>query len=207
MWKTLSIAVLCCSSLPAWAADPWCSQRGKPAYRFEWVPEKEADRTRGSVHISDASGKTVQVLANLGNERANSESLDTSRDFNYDGCPDLAVTSDVGDTGNESLTVFLYKPKGRQFELSKALSEIGGLDIDNQHGKCVSGAWNVGEAEYYSSRHCWRQGKLVIDHEYDRTTRVNEDGEFVCMLHVETTYRNGKKRTQTKCTQEPSVLW
>lgn len=168
MWKALSIALLCCWSLPAWAFDAWCGAKGKPIYRFEWVPKDQTDRSAGGVRIRDAAGKTVQVLSNLWNARGDSESVDTGRDFNYDGCPDLLVTSSVGDGGNESVTVFLYNRKRHRFELSRALSSIGGLELDNTNGKCVSGSWRVGEAEYHSSRHCWRKGKLVLESEYER---------------------------------------
>ena len=200
-WKILSIAMLCCCSLPAWAADAWCSSRETPALTFAWQPKNQADPTLGSVQVKDASGTIVQVIENLENYHGDSELLRTSTDLNNDGCADLVVTYDLAAIGNESAKAFLYNPNTRQFDFSKALSDIGGLDLDPLDKRCVTGTWKGGEADMVSTRHCWSKGKLLIDSEHDVSARYNREGEFQCYLHVETHYRGGKKRKRTSCTQ------
>lgn len=133
-WVRLSLAILCCWTLSAWAADPWCSPRGTAAYTFEWLPKDKAEPSVGSVRVKDASGKIVQVLGNLENFHGSSESLGAGRDFNNDSCPDLLVTHSVAAIGNESVQAFLYNSKAKRFELSEALSDIGGLDLDPEEG-------------------------------------------------------------------------
>ncbi|QNA89951.1 hypothetical protein G4G28_18240 [Massilia sp. Dwa41.01b] len=206
MWKTLSIVLLCCSSLPAWAFDPWCSPRGKQAYRFEWVVKGKAEDLDGSfvgeVRIRNASGKLVQVLGNVSNYYGeDSEWLPGARDYNNDGCPDLVMTSQVAGIGNASVEAYLYNPRRRRFELNEALSNIGGLDVDPRDKNCVTGGWKSGADSVYASRHCWKKGKLVLVSEYKISPRYKEGSESFCYEHIETTYRGGRKRTRTKCTK------
>lgn len=144
MWAKCAIAMLCCCSLPAWAADPWCSPRGKSAFTFEWLSKGKADRALGSVRIKDAAGKTVQVLADVENYYRDSESFGTGTDFNNDGCADLAVTNSVAGIGNRSSTVFLYNPRTKRFDANEALSHIGGLELDPKDKNCVTGGWKGG---------------------------------------------------------------
>jgi len=202
MRRVAVLAMLCCCSLPAMAADPWCSVRDKPALTFAWQPANKAEPSVGRVFVKDASGKTVQVLDKLENYDGSSESLRTGTDFNNDGCPDLVVTNSVAGIGNETLSVFLYQPGKRQFVLNQALSEIGGLQLDSDDKNCVTGSWKGGAVDMYTARHCWNKGKLVIRGEYQVSARYKEDGEVQCYQHVETEYRNGRKRTKTSCTQE-----
>ena len=200
--KIVSIAMLGCCSLSAWAADPWCSPGGSSALSFEWVSTDKAEPSKGNVIIKDASGKIVQVLRDVTNRHANSELLDTYRDFNNDGCPDLVVSVDMAAIGNESVEAFLYDPKTRQFAFNEALSGLGGLDLDPKDKNCVGSYWKGGAEDMYYARHCWKGDKLVMQSEYNVSPRYNTEGEFQCFLHVTTTYRDGKKRTNTKCTKK-----
>lgn len=202
MWAKCAIAMLCCSSLSAWAADPWCSPRGKPAFTFEWLAKGKANPDLGSVRIRDAAGKTVQVLADVENYYRDSESFGTGTDFNNDGCADLTVTSSVAGIGNRSSTVFLYNPRTRRFEANEALSTIGGLALDPKDKNCVNGDWKGGAEDMYASRHCWKAGKLVLMSEYQVSPLYGPEGEFACYEHVETEYRGGKKREKKSCTKE-----
>lgn len=195
------MAILCCWSLPAWAADPWCSPGGASALRFEWLPKDTSNPSIGSVRIKDASGKTVQMLNNVTNDYGNSESL-RNRDFNNDGCPDLVVTADMAAIGNESVEAFLYDPRKKRFELNKALSGLGGLDLDPDDKNCVTSSWKGGAQDIYWAQHCWNKGKLVIQREYDVSPMYNTEGEFQCYQHITTDYRSGKKRERTDCTKE-----
>lgn len=202
MCRTLSILLLCCSSLPAWAFDPWCGPRGESAYSFEWVSRDQAEPNVGSVRIKDAAGKLVQVLDNVTNYYwESSESLGIRRDFNNDGCPDLVVTSEVAKIGNESVEAFLYERKTKRFKRSQALSNVPAPNVDPRDKRCVTGGWKSGADSAYSSRHCWRKGKLVLVSEYKVAPRYEGDSESFCYEHVETTYHGGKKRTRTKCTK------
>lgn len=202
MQRAAALAMLCCCALPAMAADPWCSARDKPALTFVWQPANKAEPSVGRVLVKDASGKTVQVLDKLENYFASSESLRSGTDFNNDGCRDLVVTNSVAGIGNESSSVFLYQPTTKRFVLSEALSEIGGLELDRDDKNCVTSFWKGGAADMYFARHCWNNGKLLIQRESQVSPRYKEDGEVQCYEHVETTYRGGKKRTKTDCTQE-----
>jgi hypothetical protein len=202
MWKSLSIAMLCCWCVPAWALDPWCGVRNSSAYSFEWLPDSEADTRVGSVRIKDAAGAVVQVLDKLENYHASSEMLGTSRDFNGDGCADLVVTNSVAGIGNESLSVFLYQPQRGRFVLDEALSAIGGLDVDPRDKRCVTGFWKGGAADIHTERHCWRKGKLVMVQEYSVSPLYNEEGALRCYEHVTIDYRGGKKRKRRECTKE-----
>ncbi|KQQ96922.1 FG-GAP repeat protein [Massilia sp. Leaf139] len=205
LWTKYTLALLCCASLPAWAADPWCSARGKPALTFEWVPKDQADPKLGSVRIKDVSGKTVQVIDEMenyyGDSESDSESFDTRTDFNNDGCPDLVVTGSIAGIGNESQVVFLYERRTRRFAANEALSNIGGLELDPKDRNCVGGSWKSGADSVYTSRHCWKNGKLVMTNEYRMSPRLSPAGEFACYEHVETEYRDGRKRTKTSCTK------
>lgn len=194
--------MLCCWTMSACAADPWCSAGAQPALSFEWLPKDKAEPSLGSVRIRDANGRIVQVLENVENYREDSASLGTGTDFNNDGCPDLVVTSSMAAIGNESVTAFLYNPRTRRFELSEALSAVGGLQLDSRDRNCVTGDWKGGAQDVYSQRLCWSKGKLVLESEYDVSPRYNKEGEFQCFLHTETVYRGGKKRERTKCTKE-----
>ncbi|MBD8530533.1 hypothetical protein IFT83_11155 [Massilia sp. CFBP 13647] len=202
MWAKHAVAMLCCCSLSAWAAAPWCSPRGKPAFTFQWVARDKADPALGSVRIKDAAGKTVQVLADVENYYADSKSFDTGTDFNNDGCADLVVTTSVAGIGNESLAVFLYNPRTKRFEANEALSNIGGLELDPKDRNCVTGGWKGGAEDMYSSRHCWKQGQLVMISEYKVSPLYGPEGEFTCYEHVETEYRGGEKREKKSCTKE-----
>ena len=199
VWTKVSIAMLCCWPLFSWAADPWCSSR---ALQLEWLPNNQAEPSVGSVQIKNPSGKIVQVLGSLENYGENSESLRTSRDFNNDGCADLVVTSSVAAIGNESIKAFLYNPRTRRFDVSQALSGIGGLDIDPRDKNCVTGSWKGGAMDFYSARHCWRKGKLVMKSEHSVSPLYNDQGELQCYQNVITDYRGGKKRKRTSCTKE-----
>lgn len=199
LWKRLSIAMLCCWCMSAWAANPWCSPAGTSALTFEWVPKDKAEPSIGSVRIRDASGKIVQVLDNLTNEYGNSESLRSDRDFNRDGCPDLIVTADMAAIGNESVDAFLYDSRKKRFILHKGLSALGGLDLDPENQNCVTSTWKGGAADIYWAQHCWNKGKLVIQREYDVSPMYNTEGEFQCYQHIATDYRGGKKRERTDC--------
>lgn len=182
------------------AADPWCSARGNEVLSFEWTPTDAAEPRIGSVRVQHAdSGKTVQVLKNVENYRDNSDSF-RYQDLNNDGCRDLLVTSSVAGIGNESNTVFLYSPRTKRFVLSKALTDIGGLDVDRRDKNCVTGFWKGGAADFYTSRHCWRHGKLVIKSEYSVSPVVKAGRD--CYLHITTEYRDGKKRMKRSCTKE-----
>ena len=142
------------------------------------------------------------MLDNLENYGRSSESLDASRDFNNDGCADLVVTSSIAGIGNESAKAFLYNPKTRRFEVSGALSNIGGLDLDPRDKNCVTSYWKGGAMDYYAARHCWNKGKLVMKSEHTVWPTYNGEGELQCFLHVKTDYRGGKKRERTICTKE-----
>lgn len=187
--------------MSAWAADPWCSSRGTPALQFEWVPKNTAEPSIGSVQIKAASGVVVQVIDNVENYRENSESLDTGRDWNNDGCADLVVTRSVGGSGNESVDAFLYNPKIKQFELNKALSDLGSPELDPNDRNCLTSSWKGGHSIFYGGRHCWSKGKLVMKSKYS-VGPVDKNGEFHCYRHVTIDYRGGKKRKRTKCTKE-----
>jgi len=196
------MALLCCWSTAACAADAWCTALSKPAYSFEWVANSEVEDNTGSVRVKDASGKTVQVLANLENYYGSSDGLDARRDFNNDGCPDLVVTHSKAGIGNESARVFLYSRSRQRFEANEALSNIGGLDLDPRDRNCVTGSWKGGAQDINWEQHCWNKGKLVLMREGSVSPMYDEEGTFQCYEHVETTYRNGKKHTRTDCTQE-----
>ena len=202
MWKSLPIALLCCWSVSAWAADPWCGTSGSPAYTFEWQPKNEAEPRLGSVRVRDAAGRTVQVLDAIENYHASGDMLGTNRDFNGDRCPDLVVTNSVAGIGNESLSVFLYQPASRRFVFNEALSAIGGLDVDARDKRCVTGFWKGGAADVHTERHCWRKGKLVLVEAYDVSPRYNEAGELQCYEHETATYHGGRKRVRRECTKE-----
>ena len=204
VWTKLSIAMLCFWSMGAWAADPRCSSRGTPALTFEWLPKNEAEPSvLGSVQIKDASGNIVQVLDNLENYyyEEGSEYFDTDTDFNNDGCADLVLTNAVGAPGNRSSTALLYNPKARRFEVSEALSKITNLSLDSHDKNCVNESW-TGGGSFYSARHCWNKGKLVLMSESSGEPLFNDEGKFLCYQHVDTNYHGGKKRKRTKCTKE-----
>lgn len=168
---------------------------------FEWEPKDKAEPQLGSVGIKNtASGKTVQVLDNV--ERYSADTPFGTQDLNNDGCRDLVVTSSVAGIGNESKTVFLYSPKKRRFVLSDALSAIGGLEIDPRDKNCVTGSWKGGAADFYSAKHCWSKGKLMLRSEASVSPMLREDGGLNCYQHVNTEYRAGKKRTRKDCTGE-----
>jgi len=198
------IALLCCWSCGAWAADPWCGARGKSGYTFEWVAQDAAEAAEaavGSIRIRNASGTPVQVLDKVRNHYQDSASLRTREDFNNDGCPDLVVTSDMAAIGNESVEAFLYDRKTKRFVRSDALSQVPGPNVDPQDRNCVTGGWKGGAEDVYSVRHCWKKGKLVLVSEYDISPRYDKQARFQCYLHTETSYRKGKKHTRTKCTK------
>lgn len=201
-WTRYALVFLCCAPLPAMAADPWCSVRGKPALTFAWQPANQAEPSVGRVLVRDAAGKTVQVLDKLENYGGSSDSLRTEADFNNDGCRDLVVTNSVAGIGNETISVFLYQPGKRRFVLNEALSEIGGLELASDDRNCVTGSWKGGAMDMYTSRQCWVKGRLVMKSEYQVSARYKEDGEVQCYEHVETAYRGGRKHTKTSCTQE-----
>lgn len=201
VWSKLLIVLLGCCALPTWAADPWCTARGKAALRFEWLPQA-ADGALGSVRIVRAdSGKTLQVIEHVENYRADGESLDT-RDFNNDGCGDLAVLAHMAGIGNASSTVYLYDRKRRQFVENAALSNIGGLELDERDRNCVNGGWKTGADRVQTERHCWSGGKLVLKGRYSMAPRIGDDGEFECYEHVETEYIRGRAKTRKTCTKK-----
>lgn len=198
----LVFALLGLWSLSARAADPWCSPQGSRAFSFEWAPQDSAQPSLGSVHIkSTSTGKTIQVLDDVENYHANGDAF-RYRDWNNDGCGDLLVVSSVAGIGNESNAIYLYNPKRRRFVLNKALSEIGGLDMDQRDKNCVTGFWKGGAANFYTSKHCWRNGKLVIRNEYTVGPLIDADGNLKCYRHVTTEYRGGKKKVKKSCTKE-----
>ena len=188
--------------MSVWAADPWCNARDSRAYQFDWLPKHKPEESIGSVLIKDASGKIVQVLDNVENYHRSRESLDTSRDFNNDSCADLLVTRNVGATGNESVDAFLYNRKTKRFEVSKALSTIGGLDIDPRDKNCVTSSWKGGAMDFYAAQHCWNKGKLVMESEETVWPTYNDEDELQCYYHTKISYRGGKKRERTKCTKQ-----
>ena len=201
-WTKLSIAMLCCWSMSAWAADPWCNARDSPAYQFEWLPKNRTEESIGSVLIKDASGKIVQVLDNVENYHHVSESLNTGSDFNNDGCADLVVTSSIAPTGNESRMAFLYNPTTRRFELSKTLSDLVGLELDTRDKNCVTSFAKGGAMDFYAAQHCWSKDKLGMKSEETVWPTYNDEGELECYYHTKISYRGGKKRVRTKCTKQ-----
>lgn len=202
-WAKFAVALLCCWCLSAAAADSWCRPGGASALRFEWVPGGGPEPGVGSVRIKDRSGKTVQVLDGVENYYyRDSDAFRSSADFNNDGCPDLAVTRSKAAIGNESATVFLYRPATKRFVLNKVLSGIGGLNVDGRDRNCVTGEWKGGAEDVYTTRHCWRKGKLVPTNEHSVSPLYNREGMLDCYEHVVTDYRGGRKRTRTSCTKE-----
>lgn len=200
--KKLMMAVFCSSSLSAWAANPQCSAGKKTEFKFEWQPEVSLQARAGRVLVKDTAGKIVQTLEGLENFRETSESLGTGRDFNNDGCPDLVVTSGLSGIGNETVTVFLYNPRTRRFEKSKRLSNLGGLDVDPRDKNCVTGSWKTGADSFHFERHCWLKGRLVLMSEEKDSAVLDSAGRLQCYRHVQSDYRDGKKRTRTNCTKE-----
>lgn len=158
-----------------------------------------ADLGTGTVQIKDASGRIVQVLDDVENNQRSSESLETRKDFNNDGCADLVVTTSVAAIGNESIMVFLYNPNTRRFEVSEALSSIGRQDPDPRDKNCFNSHRKGGAMDFYTARHCWSKGKLVLKSEHSVSPVYNDGGEFECYYHVKTDYRGGKKRERTNC--------
>lgn len=196
------LAVLCWYPPSARAADPWCGPHPEEVLRFKWLPKGGVESQVGSVQIEDIkNGKIIQVLDNVENYRADSESL-TSRDFNNDGCGDLVVTSAVAAIGNETSSVFLYDRTRRRFVFNKVLSDIGGIDIDPHNPNCVTGSWKGGADDMYATTHCWRKGKLVLQNEYSLTTRLDQEGNVACYEKVETTYVRGQKKIRKRCTKD-----
>jgi hypothetical protein len=201
--KHLAIAMLCCWFMSASAADPWCSSRGKPSFYFEWLPKDEAEPSLGSVRIKNASGAVVQVLENVENYRGDTESLDTGRDFNNDGCRDLVVTSSKGAAGDEGVTAFLYNSNTRRFELSESLSQISNLDLDPRDKNCVTESGKAPPDHVYDARYCWNNGELVKKSEHYSVGVYNKKDELLCYRHERTDYyRGGKKRRRISCTKE-----
>lgn len=202
VFQKVLVALMGLWSVSAWAADPWCSARENRVHSFAWTATDKAEPRLGTVHVKHVdSGKTVQVIPNVENYHDDSDAFRFT-DFNNDRCPDLLVTSSVAGIGNESNTVFLYDRKRRKFVLSKTLSEIGGLNIDRRDKNCVTGFWKGGAADFYTSKHCWRNGRLVIKREYSVGPVVNADGEQQCYQHITTEYHGGKKKVKKRCTQE-----
>lgn len=182
------------------AADPWCTAQESEVLSFEWIPTDKAEPRIGDIRIQHvASGRTLQVIRNVENYSDDSNSF-RYRDLNNDRCRDMLVTSSVGGIGNESMTVFLYDRRRKRFVLSKALSEIGGLDVDRLDKNCVTGFWKGGAADFYTSKHCWRDGKLVIKREYSVSPVVTAGRQ--CYLHTTTEYHGGKKSVKKSCTKE-----
>lgn len=200
-WSMLIIFSLSCLPTAALAADRWCSPAKGHAYSFAWESAGAADSGPGSVRVSNAAGGTVQILANVENY-SGSQELSKIHDYNNDGCDDLAIVSSVAGIGNESNTVFLYDRTRQRFVRSKILSAIGGLELDPRDRNCVTGFWKGGAMDFYTSRHCWKNGKLLIEKEYTVSAVSSEDGTQSCYLHVNTTYRGGKKKVAKRCTQE-----
>ena len=200
-WHGPIIFALFCSPALASTGDPWCSPAKEPhAYSFAWQPDRNASSGPGSVRVSNAAGRTVQILANVEHD-AGSQAPSKIHDYNNDGCDDLAIVSDVAAIGNESKTVFLYDRQRKRFVRSNILSEIGGLELDPRHRNCVTGFWKGGAMDFSTSRHCWKNGKLLIEKAYEVSAVGDEDGKHRCYLHVNTTYRGGKKRVTKRCTQ------
>ncbi|MBP1204781.1 hypothetical protein JOD97_002823 [Duganella sp. 1411] len=196
----LTVLSLCPPS--ARAADAWCGPHPEEVLRFKWLPKGGVESQAGSVQIEDIkNGKIIQVLDNVENYRADSESL-TSRDFDNDGCGDLVVTSAVAAIGNETSSVFLYDRTRRRFVFNKQLSDIGGIDIDPRNPNCVTGSWKGGADDMYAATHCWRKGKLVLQNEYSQTTRLDEEGNVACYEKIETTYVRGQKKIRKRCTKD-----
>lgn len=197
--------------------DPWCgANSGKKearALRVEWVPAtKEEFDPNGSVRVRDArTGEVLHEIGQLENWYAHSEAIDPddatapgidTRDFNNDGCRDLAVLQDKAGIGNESHAVFLYERATRRFVPHEGLSAIGGLDIDDRDRNCVTGFWKGGAADLGTEKHCWVKGKLVKREEYS-VSPVYRDDEFQCYQHVTTTYTgSGRKKVKRACTKE-----
>jgi hypothetical protein len=195
------LAVLSSCSPSAWAADPWCGPHPEEVLRFKWLPNGDGESQVGSVQVEDIkTGKIIQVLDNVENYRADSESL-YSRDFNHDGCGDLAVTSAVAAIGNENSSIFLYDRARRRFVFNQVLSDIGGIDIDPRNPNCVTGSWKGGAENMYAATHCWQKGKLVLQSEYSLAALVDEEGNLACYEKIDTTYVNGRKKVRKRCTK------
>lgn len=200
--RLVSMALLCCCPLSAWAAAPACGPEARDGFTFEWVPKDPSDPTVGSVRIKAASGQVVQVLDGLNNYWHDSDGLRTGRDYNNDGCPDLVVTDSMAAIGNESVAAFLYDPATGRFAYSEPLSVIGGLDLDPRDRNCVTGSWKGGAEDVFTDKHCWIKGKLVLKEEYSVSPLYNAEGEFQCYEHVRTVYRDGRKRIRRDCTRK-----
>jgi hypothetical protein len=196
------LTVLASCSPSARAEDPWCGKHPEKVLRFKWLPKGGAEAQVGSVQIEDIkTGKIIQVLENVENYRASSESL-SSRDFNNDGCGDLVVISAMAAIGNENSSVFLYDRASRRFVFNEVLSDIGGIDIDPRNPNCVTSSWKGGAENMYASTHCWRKGRLVLQSEFSLTPLVDEEGNFTCYEQIDTTYVRGRKKIRKRCTKE-----
>ena len=190
---------LCSAS--SFAADKWCSAKGRDLWRFTWVANGATEPNVGSILVKDATGKTIQVLKNVGNYREDENAVGV-HDFNNDGCGDLIITTDIAGIGNESNEVFLYQRATRRFVAHEALSGIGGVYIDTEDKNCVLGSWKNGAEHVYTSRHCWRKGKLELKSEYEVKPLINGAGELKCYKETKTSYRGGRKSVRTSCTDK-----
>lgn len=205
MWRTLFIILPGLASVPAWSADRQCHPNAKAMFTFTWRPQSAAEPKTGSLRIEAHAGRTVQVLENLEYYYGDSDSADVmvdTRDFNNDGCGDLVIASSIAGIGNTSNTVFLYEPARRRFVANDALSAIMGRDIDPRDKRCVTSFGKGGAADMHTDRYCWSRGRLVLTEQYSISPRIDSDGAFTCYLHTTTTYRHGKKKTRTRCTQD-----
>lgn len=182
------------------SATPYC---GAPL-RFAWVPAGAPGTQSGRVDVIDVrSGRTVQRIGGVENYNADQSDagLDTV-DLNNDGCADLVVTNSVAPIGNRSVTVYLYDRARRRFVANDALSALGDPTVDARDRNCVTGSWKGGAEDVYSSRHCWRDGRLVLVSEYSLSPLYHkETGEFACYEQVETTYAGKRKRVRRTCTK------
>jgi len=197
-------ALLCGVPLAAWAAGPAC---GAPV-RFTWVPvageQAQPEPRTGRVDIVDVrSGRVVQAIDSVANYYGDDADGSLGAvDLNNDGCPDLVVTSDVAPIGNRSVTVYLYDRMRHRFVYSEALSAIGDPSVDDRDRNCVTGSWKGGAENVYSSRHCWRGGRLVLVSDYSLTPLIDrKTGEFACYEQIETTYVGKRKRVRRTCTK------
>jgi hypothetical protein len=199
-WLRRLLFALCCGvPCAGWAAGASCGA----SVRFAWVPAA-AGAQSGRVDVVDVrSGRTVQRIDAGENYYAGDPDGGlAAQDLNNDGCADLVVTNGVAPIGNRSVTVYLYDRARHRFVANDALSAIGDPSVDDLDRNCVTGSWKGGAEDVYSSRHCWRGGRLVLVSEYSLSPLYDkETGEFACYEQVETTYVGKKKRVRRTCTK------
>ena len=198
----LCIALLSALPCAGRAAGASC---GAPE-RFAWVAADAAGARSGRLDVVELrSGRTVQRIEVPENYFAGqADGGVESLDLNNDGCADLIVTRDMAAIGNRMVTVYLYDRARRRFVPNKALSDIGDPTLDERDPNCVIGLWRGGAEDFYSSRHCWRGGRLVLVSDYSQTPLYDKaSNEFACYEVVETTYTGKRKHERRRCTKRP----